>query len=118
MWSLKGKLLTFKGCEFKQVKEGAGKSHLRLGKSNWEISCFSGTIAVWCSSDGKESVCNAGVLGSTPGLGRSPGEGNTNPFQYHCLENPMDRGAWQATVHGIARVRHNLATKERERAVW
>ena len=46
-----------------------------------------------------------------PGLGRSPGEGNGNPLQYSFLENPMDRGAWQATDHGIARVRNNLATK-------
>ena len=53
-------------------------------------------------SDGKESACNAGDLGSIPGLGRSPGEGNGNPFQYSYLENSMDRGAWQATVHGVA----------------
>ena len=45
-------------------------------------------------SDGKASVYNAGDLGSFPGLGRSPGEGNGNPLQYYCLENPMDRGAW------------------------
>ena len=45
-------------------------------------------------------VCNAGDLGSIAGLGRSPGEGNGNPLQYSCLENPMDRGAWWATVHG------------------
>ena len=45
-------------------------------------------------SDGKESACNAGDLGSVPGLGRSPGEGNGNQLQYSCLENPMDRGAW------------------------
>ena len=45
-------------------------------------------------SDGKVPVCNAGDLGSIPGLGRSPGEGNGNPLQYSCLENPMDRGAW------------------------
>ena len=45
------------------------------------------------SLDGKESACNAGDLGLIPGLGRSPGEGNGNPFQYSCLENPMDRGA-------------------------
>ena len=51
-------------------------------------------------SDGKESACNAGDPGSIPGLGRSPGEGNGNPLQYSRLENPMDRGAWQATVHG------------------
>ena len=54
------------------------------------------------SSDGKESASNAGDLGSIPGLGRSPGEGNDNPLQYPCLENPMDRGAWWATVHGAA----------------
>ena len=45
----------------------------------------------------KESACNAGDPGSIPGLGKSPGEGNSNPLQYTCLENPMDRGAWQAT---------------------
>ena len=45
-------------------------------------------------SDGKASVYNVGDLGSIPGLGRSPGEGNGNPLQYYCLENPMDRGAW------------------------
>ena len=53
-----------------------------------------------CSSVGKESACNAGELGSIPGLGRFPGEGNGNPLQYSGLENPMDRGAWRATVHG------------------
>ena len=47
-------------------------------------------------SDGKESTCHIGDLNSIPGLGRSPGEGNGNPLQYSCLENPMDRGAWQA----------------------
>ena len=55
-----------------------------------------------CSSVGKESACNAGDLGSIFGLGRSPGEGNGNPLWYSCLENPMDRGAWWATVHGVA----------------
>ena len=52
-------------------------------------------------SDGKQSTCNAGDLGSIPGSGGSTGEGNGNPLQYSCLENPMDRGVWQATVHGI-----------------
>ena len=47
-------------------------------------------------SDGKESACNTGDQGSIPGSGRSPGEGNGNPLQYSCLENPMDRGDWQA----------------------
>ena len=58
-----------------------------------------------------EFACNAGDPGSIPGSGRSSGEGNSNPLQYSCLENPMDRGAWKATVHGVTRVRHNLATK-------
>ena len=53
-------------------------------------------------SDGKESTCNAADLGLIPGLGRSPGERNSNPLQYSCLENSMDRGAWWATVHGVA----------------
>ena len=51
----------------------------------------------------KVSAWNAGDLGSIPGLGRSPGEGNGNPLQYSCLENPMEGGAWQATVHGVAK---------------
>ena len=55
----------------------------------------------------KESACNAGDLASIPGLGRSPGGGHGKPLQYSCQENPMDRGAWQATVHGVARVRHD-----------
>ena len=56
-----------------------------------------------CGSDGKASVYNAGDLGSIPGLGRSPGEGNGNPLKFYCLENPMDRGAWWATVHGVTK---------------
>ena len=54
-------------------------------------------------SDDKESACNAGDLISFPGLGTSPGEGNGNPLQYSCLGNPIYRGTWQATVHGIAK---------------
>ena len=54
-------------------------------------------------SDGKVSACNGGDPASIPGLGRSPGEGNGNPLQYSCLENPTDRGAWQATVHGVTK---------------
>ena len=56
-------------------------------------------------SGGKESACKAGDPGSFPGLGRSPGKEKGNPLQYSCLENPMDRGAWQATVHGVAKSR-------------
>ena len=61
-------------------------------------------------SEGKASACNAWNLGSIPGLGRSPGEGNSKPLQYLCLENPMDRGAWWAVVHRALRVGHNWAT--------
>ena len=53
-------------------------------------------------SNGEESACNVGDPGSVPGLGRSSGGGHGNPLQYACLENPIDRGAWWATVHGIA----------------
>ena len=63
---------------------------------------------------GKESSGNAGVAGdmsSISGLGRSPGEGNNNPFQYSCLRNPMNGGAWWAPVHEVTRVRHDLVTK-------
>ena len=58
-----------------------------------------------CGSAGKESACNAGGLGLIPGLGRSLGEENGYPLQYNCLENSMDRGVWQATVHKFAKSR-------------
>ena len=54
-------------------------------------------------SDSKESACSAGDQGSISGSGRSPEEGNGNPLQYFCVENPMDGRAWQATVHGVAK---------------
>ena len=75
----------------------------------WLRQCLSGfsSIKLGASlpsgSDGKEFVSNAGDLGSVPGLGRSPGEGNGNTLQNSCLENPMDRGTWGVTVHGDAK---------------
>ena len=60
-------------------------------------------------SEVKVSASNAGDLGSIPGSGRSPGEGNGNPLQYSCLENPMDGGAWWAIVHGVAKSRTRLS---------
>ena len=54
-------------------------------------------------SDSKASACNAGDPGLVPGLGRFPGEGNGNQLQYSCLENPMDGGAWQATIYGVTK---------------
>ena len=60
-------------------------------------------------SDGKASVYNVRDSGSSPGLGRSPGEGNGNPLQYYCLENPMGRGDWQAAVYGVTKSRTRLS---------
>ena len=59
--------------------------------------------ALPAGSDGKESTCKMGDLGLIPRLGRSPGGGHSNPLQYSCLENPMDRGAWWAMVHGVTK---------------
>ena len=62
-----------------------------------------------CGSAGEESPCNVGGLGSIPGLGRCPREGKGYPLQYSCLENPMDRGVWRATVHGVAKSQTRLS---------
>ena len=110
-------------------------SHCRMSGSRWVItpswlsrslksvlffcvfsssvySCYLFLICDFASgSDSKESAYNVEDLGLIPGLGRSPGGGNGNPFQYSCLENPMDRGTWQAAVHGIAKsFGHDWAT--------
>ena len=74
----------------------------------WSSKGFPGGSAV------KNPPGNAGDMGSNTGSGRSPREGNGNPLQYSCLENPMDKGAWWATVHGITTVGHNLATKQQQ----
>ena len=71
----------------------------------FDLSVYSGKP---CGSDGKESTCSAGDLDLIPGSGRSPGGRNGNPLPYSCMENPMDRGAWQATVHGVAKNRTQL----------
>ena len=63
----------------------------------------------YIASDGKASARNAGDLGLISGLGRSPGEGNGNPFQYSCLENSMDGGPWWATVHGVTKSQTGLS---------
>ena len=63
-----------------------------------------------CSdSDSTESACNTGDLGLIPGSGIVPGEGNGYPLQYSCLENPMDRGVWQAAVHGVTKSQTQLS---------
>ena len=94
-----------------------GPSHKQIW--SWQVTvpslAFGLGILVWISSyfflspvfpggsEVKVSACNAGDPGSNPGSGRSPGEGNCNPLQYSCLESHMDRGAWWATVHGVAK---------------
>ena len=72
---------------------------------NWRVFaiCLCRDYLFPIGSLGKESACSAGDLGLISESGRSPGEGNGNPLQYSCLENPMDRRTWQATVHGVAK---------------
>ena len=81
------------------------KKQYILGSLLFVVSDFS------CSSVRKESACNAEDLGSISRSGRSSIKGNGNLLQYSCLENPMDRGVWRATVHGVTKVGHDLATK-------
>ena len=76
--------------EFLDMQKGAGCNSVIIGLP-------------WWLRRRKTSACNAGDLGLIPGLGRASGEGNGNPLQCSCLENPMDGGAWWATVHGVAR---------------
>ena len=71
-----------------------------------DLICFLGGLAV------KNPPANAGGAGSITELGRPPSRGDGNLLQYSCLENPMKRGAWRATVHGVTRVGHNLVTKQ------
>jgi len=71
-------------------------------RNNLYIFCTAFCIT-WLDLASKESACNAGDLGSICGSGQSPGEGNGNPLHYSCLENLIDRGAVQATVHGVAK---------------
>ena len=82
-------------------------------KTNSKQCCYlsdtSGPLGFPGGSEVKASARNAGDLGSIPGSGRSPGEGNGNPLLYSCLENPMDGGAWWATVHGVAKSRTRLS---------
>ena len=78
-----------------------------MGQLAWGPGLNKGLVSLsfLCGSDGKESACNAGDPGLIPGLGRPPGEENGYPLQYSHLENSMNRGAWQAIVHGFAKSR-------------
>ena len=77
-------------------------------KPDFRVIIGSSTRGFPGGSEVKASACSVGDLGSIPGLGRSPGEGNGNPLQYACLENPMDGGAWWIRVHGVAKSRTQL----------
>ena len=90
------------GSKISQAVQHSEKKKKRFGDLPLYLMGFPG------GSDGKESACNVGDLGSIPGLGRFPGEGNDYPLQYSGLENSMDRGAWWATVHGVAKSRTQL----------
>ena len=87
-------------------------SRLSCKRGRKDVTCrgYSQKCLAFCiCSEVKASACNAGDFGLIPGLGRSPGEGNGNPFQYSCLENRTDRGAWWAAVHGVAKSRTRLS---------
>ena len=80
----------------------ASRSLSSIGNRHLQKSDTNKSLPWWFS--GKEATCNVGAtrdVGLIPGTGRSPGGGHDNPVQYSCLENPMDKGAWQATVHGV-----------------
>ena len=101
LWNVSGRLkwLCAKNTDTKQDKNS-------LGTSIWRL--------LWWPS-GKESACQVGDVGLIPGSGWSTAEGNDNPLQYSCLENPMDREAWWTTVHVSQRVRHDWETNNNSR---
>ena len=105
-------------CEESNQGDVSGSSFVRILRKSWKGQFFAFPIFLALpgfpgGSEVKASAWNVGDPGSIPGLGRSPGEGNGNPLQYSCLENPMDRGAWWATVHGVAKSLTQLSTHTR-----
>ena len=106
-----GAFCAFSACTHRAFNEGIylpshSKTTVKTKQGVWHWSRLmepQGVMGFPGGSDGKESACNAGHPDSIPGLGRCPGEGHGNPLQYSCLENSTDRGAWWATVHGVAR---------------
>ena len=90
------KILHSSQCGQKKKKECSKLSQSRHFLENLD------NVGASLVTDGKKFVCSAGDVGLIPGLGTSPGEGNGYPFQYSCLENPMDKGDWRATVHKVA----------------
>ena len=86
-----------------EVKAGKGTKSQIWKYLEWKVKDLELNSVCSEGSASKESACNAGDLGSIPGSGRFPGGGHDNPFQHSCLENPMDREAWWATVHGVTK---------------
>ena len=89
-----------------RMKESEGERNSRgIFRLRYYVSghCYTYSRSFPGGSVVKTVAANTGDVGSVPGSGRSPGEGNANPLQYFCLENPINRGAWQATVHGVAK---------------
>ena len=105
--SVSGSNMLPKHSDFLTITTGILKVEA-VGKKRWVFWATSNLLGVvgWGfpgGSDGKESACHAGDLSLIPGSGRSPGGGNGNPLQYSCLVNPLDRRAWRATVHRLAK---------------
>ena len=103
-WKLEPRCIFKEGkTQVKQGRESCIQFPAELYQDLFFFFFFSWDIVSVGDSDGKESTCNVRDLGSVPGLGRSPGGGYGSPLQYSCLENPMDRGTWQAAVRGVAK---------------
>ena len=98
-WGLEFQRMYFRGTEMLRPQQTVDGHVILTNRSE----CGPVNSGFPGGSDDKESACNAGDLGSIPGSRRSSGRGHVNPLQYSNLENPMDRGAWQATVHRVAK---------------
>ena len=94
----------FRICRFSADPDSSPRTAIEHSSGALNLLCSQNAFILDLpgGSNGEESACSAGDPGSIPGLGRSPGEGDGYPFQYSCLKNSMDRGAWQVTVHGVA----------------
>ena len=110
----------FNGHEFKPIPEDSEGQGSLACCSSWghKESDTTEQLNRTGSSDGKEPACNVGDPGSIPGLKRSPGERHGNPLQYSCLENPMEREAWWAIVHRVAKSQTRLKQLSTLRAVY
>ena len=109
-WMHQGFCISNKTTTAETEYNRAVKAVMTLWSFKSELTAPTKILGFPHSSVGEESTCNAGDPGSILGLEKSPGAGNGNPLQYPCLENPMDRGAWWATVYGVTRVRHDWET--------